>query len=56
MRRFRGLMMLVVGCYGIYRGLTEHTLLRSLIGFGIGALAIPLGIWHLTRTQHRLDT
>ena len=49
MNRFRGIMMLVAAGIAIYRGWKIHTGHTALLAYGLGALALGLGIWHLTR-------
>lgn len=54
MNRVRGVIMLLVGCFALYeswRVLTGH---RALLAFGLGIVAIALGVWHLTRKQPRI--
>jgi hypothetical protein len=53
MNRLRGTMMLLAGGIAIYRGWKIHTGPHALLAFGLGSLALGLGVWHLTRTTPR---
>lgn len=53
MTRIRGIVMLLAGCFALYeawRVLSGH---RALLAFGLGIVAIALGVWHLTRKTPR---
>jgi hypothetical protein len=49
--RVRGILMLVAGCFALYRGWTIHAGSYALAAYGLGVLALALGVWHLTRRQ-----
>jgi len=42
--------MLVAAAIAIYRGWKIHTGHTALLAYGLGALALGLAIWHLTRS------
>jgi hypothetical protein len=44
-------MMLVAAAIAIYRGWQIHAGHYALMAYGLGAVALGLGIWHLTRQQ-----
>ncbi len=41
--------MLVAAAIALYRGWKIHTGHNALLAYGLGALALGLAIWHLTR-------
>ncbi len=49
MNRFRGMLMLVAAGVALYRGWKIHTGHIALLAYGLGAAALGLAIWHLTR-------
>ena len=44
----RGILMIAVGAFALYRGLLFHTG-RSWLAVVLGLAAIALGVWRLTR-------
>jgi hypothetical protein len=46
---FRGILMLVAASVAFWRGWKLHTGQEALLAYGLGALAVGLAIWHLTR-------
>jgi len=51
---FRGLVLLGAGCFALYRGWKIHTGHYALWAYGLGLLAVVVGIWRLTRKPDRL--
>jgi hypothetical protein len=51
MNRVRGIMMLLAAGIAIYRGWKIHTGHSALMAYGLGALALCLALWHLTRKE-----
>jgi hypothetical protein len=51
MNRVRGIMMLLAAGIAIYRGWKIHTGHHALMAYGLGALALCLALWHLTRKE-----
>ncbi len=49
MNRFRGLMMLVAAALAVWKGWQIHRGETAVLAYGLGALALALAIWHLTR-------
>jgi hypothetical protein len=47
--RFRGVLMLVIACVAFWKGYTFRTGHLVFAAYGLGVLALALGIWHLTR-------
>ncbi|HEX9199117.1 MAG TPA: hypothetical protein VF865_06125 [Acidobacteriaceae bacterium] len=46
----RGILMLALGVFALYRGFVMmHARQSTWMPFGLGALAIAIGIWRLTR-------
>ena len=46
----RGILMLALGAFALYRGfVVMHSRQNPWLAIGLGALAIALGIWRLTR-------
>jgi hypothetical protein len=48
MNQFRGIVMLAAAAFAFYRGFAMHTARSEVLGCGLGALALGLGVWHLT--------
>lgn len=49
MSAFRGVLMFGLGLFALYRGWTIHTGERAWLAYGLGLLAIALGVWRLLR-------
>jgi hypothetical protein len=49
MNQVRGMLMLVAAAIAFYRGWKIHTGHTALLAYGLGALALGLAVWHLTR-------
>jgi uncharacterized membrane protein len=43
------MLMLVAAAIAFYRGWKIHTGHIALLAYGLGALALGLAVWHLTR-------
>ena len=50
----RGILMVAVGAFAVYRGLLFQTERNSWLAVVLGVLAIALGIWRLTRKPPKL--
>jgi hypothetical protein len=49
MDKFRGILMLAVGSFALYRGMIMHTGRNAWLAIGLGLAAIALGGWRLMR-------
>jgi hypothetical protein len=45
----RGIVMLVASALAIWKGWQIHRGETAVLAYGLGALALALGVWHLTR-------
>ncbi len=50
MNHFRGFLMLVAAGIAFYRGWKIHSGNYALMAYVLGALALGLAVWHLTRS------
>jgi uncharacterized membrane protein HdeD (DUF308 family) len=55
MNRFRGILLLAAGSFALYHGWRVHSARQALWAYGLGVLAIALGIWRLTRPRTNAD-
>ena len=46
---FRGIFLIALGAFAIWRGWAIHAVRSPWSLCGLGALAIALGAWHLSR-------
>jgi hypothetical protein len=53
MNQFRGVLMLLAAGVAFWRGWKIHTGHTALLAYGLGALALGLALWHLTRKPDR---
>jgi drug/metabolite transporter superfamily protein YnfA len=51
MNHVRGVLMLIAGCFALWRGWKIHTGSYALTAYALGVVALGLGVWHLTRKQ-----
>jgi hypothetical protein len=49
--RIRGMVMLLAGAAAIWKGWQIHRGELAVLAYGLGALALALGVWHLTRKE-----
>jgi hypothetical protein len=49
MNHFRGIMLLAAGAFALYQGWRIHTGNQALWAYGLGVLAVAVGVWRLTR-------
>jgi len=48
MTRIRGIVMLLAGAAAIWKGWQSHRGATAVMAYGLGVLALSLGVWHLT--------
>jgi hypothetical protein len=51
MNHFRGVMLLAAGAFALYQGWKIHTGTHALWAYGLGVLAIGVGLWRLLRKE-----
>ncbi len=49
MTHFRGIILLAAGCLAFYQAWKIHTGNQALWAYGLGVLAVAVGLWRLTR-------
>jgi hypothetical protein len=47
--RVRGIVMLLAAAVAIWKGWQIHRGETAMLAYGLGAIALALGVWHLTR-------
>jgi hypothetical protein len=47
--RIRGIVMLLAAAVAIWKGWQIHRGETAVLAYGLGAIALALGVWHLTR-------
>lgn len=53
MNFFRGVLMLVAAGIALWKGWAIHTGQYAWTAYGLGAAALGLAVWHLTRKENR---
>jgi len=53
MNAFRGVLLFALGVYAIYRGWLFHIGNKAWFAYGLGFLAIALGVWRLRRNPNK---
>ena len=51
MNRIRGIVMLIAAAVAIWKGWQIHRGETAVLAYGLGVLALALGVWHLTRKE-----
>ena len=51
MNQARGIVLIAAGIFALYEGWRIHSGGRMWLAFGVGVMAICLGIWRLTRKR-----
>lgn len=49
MNRIRGIVMVIAAAVALWKGWQIHRGETAVLAYGLGALALALGVWHLTR-------
>jgi hypothetical protein len=52
--RIRGIVMLLAAAVAIWKGWQIHRGETAILAYGLGAMAIALGVWHITRKPPQL--
>jgi hypothetical protein len=47
--RIRGIVMLIAAALAIAKGWQIHRGEMAVLAYGLGAMALTVGVWHLTR-------
>jgi hypothetical protein len=50
---FRGIVMIVAAAVAFWKGWEIHRGETAVLAYGLGALALVMGVWHLTRERRR---
>jgi hypothetical protein len=53
LNRIRGIMMLIAAALAIWRGWEIHRGEMAVLAYGLGVMALAVGVWHLTRKAPR---
>ncbi len=53
MNAFRGILMFALGGIALYRGWIIHSGEKAWLAYGLGLLAIALGVWRLLRNSNK---
>ena len=56
MNRIRGIVMVLAAVVAIWKGWQIHRGETAVLAYGLGALALALGVWHLRRKEPRTRT
>jgi|GEM_PF-1123368 len=54
MNRMRGIIMLIAAGIAFYRGWKIHSGPHAMLGYALGALALSMAAWHMTRKDSLL--
>ena len=49
MNRIRGIVMLIAAVLAIWKGWQIHRGEMAVLAYGLGAMALAVGVWHLSR-------
>ena len=47
----RGIVMLIAAAIAFWKGFESHRGQMAVLAYGLGVLALALGLWHLTRKR-----
>ncbi|MGD0345284.1 MAG: hypothetical protein ABSA85_00925 [Terracidiphilus sp.] len=49
MNRIRGIVMLIAAALAIWKGWEIHRGEMAVLAYGLGVMALAMGVWHLMR-------
>lgn len=55
MNPIRGIVMLLAAAVAFWKGWQIHRGETAMLAYGLGALALAMGVWHLTRERRRMS-
>jgi hypothetical protein len=53
MNAFRGILLFALGVFALYRGWLIHSGQKAWLAYGLGLIAIALGVWRLIRNPNQ---
>lgn len=53
MNAFRGIVLVALGVFALYRGWLVHTGQKAWFAYVLGVVAIALGMWRLLRNPNK---
>jgi hypothetical protein len=53
MNAVRGILLFGLGVFALYKGWLIHTGQKAWLAYGLGLVAIALGIWRLLRRENK---
>jgi hypothetical protein len=53
MNAMRGVLLFGMGVFALYKGWSIHTGERAWLAYGLGLVAIALGVWRLLRREDK---
>jgi hypothetical protein len=54
--RIRGVVMLLAAAVAFWKGWQLHRGETAILAYGLGAMALVIGVWHLTRREPKRVT
>jgi hypothetical protein len=49
----RGIVMMIAAAIAFWKGWEIHRGETAVLAYGLGAMALAMGVWHLTRDRRR---
>ena len=53
MSAIRGIILFGLGIFAIYKGWTIHSGQKAWLAYGLGLIAVALGVWRLLRRENK---
>jgi hypothetical protein len=53
MNPVRGIVMILAAAIAFWKGWQIHRGETAVLAYGLGAMALAMGVWHLTRERRR---